>query len=497
MGAALFALSSAAQISRLGEGVEYKAEAAVMGATGDVAPLWLSANRHGLSSTENSAAYARGAIERKIENDTTQRWKFGYGLDLVVPYNYTSHFVVQQLYAEAQFLKFRVSFGSKERDMLFENDELSSGGMTFSTNARPVPQLRAELVDWWNITGKANFLSIKGHLAYGRLTDGNWQERFVGGESSHILHSSGTLYHSKAGYFRFGNEKRFPLTGMFGLEMVAEFGGEVWNLVDRTGSGNENFESHQKLGQGVRDFWNAFLPGGADVNDGPYANANGNQLGSWVFSLDWNEDDWGVRAYMDHFFEDHSMMFFQYGWRDNLIGLEARLPKNRFVSNIVYEHLNTTDQSGSVYHDTTSELPIQISGKDTYYNHHIYGAYQHWGQVMGTPLILSPIYNGNQRITAYHNRVKAHHIGLDGNPTSEFSWRLLISHERSFGTYDLFVEDNSATHLLGVATYKPRQLKGWQFALSYGSTMGSLMGDSHGFEATVRKTGLIKKRNSK
>lgn len=494
---ALLANTAWGQASRLFDDVEYSVSASETGATGAFAPLWLSSNRFGMSSVENNSGYLLGAIERTIENDSTHNWKFGYGLDLAVGYHHTSTIALQQLYAEAQYKKVRLSFGSKERDVEFMNDDLSSGGMTFSRNARPIPQLRAELADWWNITGRAHFLSIKGHVAYGMVTDGGWQERFTGGEETGQHFTKRGYYHSKAGYFRFGDERRFPLTGMFGLQMVAEFGAEVWNLRDRGGTGNENFQSHQVMGHGIKDFFHAFVPGGSDVNDGAFANVSGNQLGSWIFSLDWNTPQWGVRAYMDHFFEDHSMMFFQYGWRDNLIGLEARLPQNSILSHVVYEFLHTTDQSGAVYHDATSVLPDQISGKDTYYCHHTYGAYQHWGQVMGNPLIISPLYNLNHEIYAYHNRVKAHHIGLSGHPTDEVKWRFLLSHERSLGCYDKLMEDNRATHFLGEVTYSPAQFKGWDFSLGLAGTTGTLLGTSYGMQATITKTGIIPRKRNK
>lgn len=489
----VLSFSAQAQLTRLGENVEYNVEVSQTGATGSTAPLWLSANRHGLSSTDNVAGYLRVGIDRKIAADSTN-WKFGYGADFVVPYNFTSNFIVQQLYAEAQYKKVRLGIGSRERTLEYKNDNLSMGGMTFSQNARPVPQIRGELADFWNITGGAHFLAVKGHIAYGMMTDGAWQERYVGGEESGRVFAKKVLYHSKAGYFKLGDERRFPLTGMFGLEMVSMFSGEVWNVGDRGGTNNEDFNSHQVLSHGFRDFLDAFIPGGSDVNDGAFANAAGNQLGSWTFSIDWNTPDWGLRAYMDHFFEDHSMMFFQYGWRDKLIGVEARLPQNRFVSSIVYENLNTTDQSGGVYHDATSELPIQISGKDTYYNHHIYGAYHHWGQVMGNPLILGPIYNDNNTILIYNNRVRANHVGLEGNPTRDLSWRLLYTHHHTLGTYDLYLNDARSNFFLAEATYIPSYLRGWQFSLGFAGNTGDLLGNSFGMQATIKKTGIIRRR---
>lgn len=80
-------------------------------------------------------------------------------------------------------------------------------------------------------------------------------------------------------------------------------------------------------------------------------------------------------------------MFLQYGWLDGMVGIEATLPKNRFVDHIVYEFVKTTYQSGPIYHDHTPEIKDQISGQDNYYNHNMYAGWQHWGQALGNPYL--------------------------------------------------------------------------------------------------------------
>ena len=69
------------------------------------------------------------------------------------------------------------------------------------------------------------------------------------------------------------------------------------------------------------------------------------------------------------------------------------MPKNPFLSTIVYEYNHTMDQSGTIYHDATAEIPVQVSARDDYYNNHVYGAWQMGGFVMGNPLVISPIDN--------------------------------------------------------------------------------------------------------
>ena len=248
-----------------------------------------------------------------------------------------------------------------------------------------------------------------------------------------------------------------------------------------------------KLGGNV---WNAFFPSGGDVNDENYTNAAGNQLGSWHLRLDWLKRDWNIGIYMEHMFEDHSQMFFQYGWKDMLLGLEVKLPQNPLLSTMVYEYNTTMHQSGPIYHDKTEENPQQISARDEYYNNHIYGSWQMGGFVMGNPLLLSPVYNnyfghaGN--LSPWHNRVRVHHIGLMGNPSEEWSWRMMYTHQLSLGTYMNPVDEpRSANYILLETTYSPKWCHGLSFAASYGHNDGNLLGNSNGAMLTVRFGGWI------
>lgn len=120
---------------------------------------------------------------------------------------------------------------------------------------------------------------------------------YVGPKGKYADHE---LYHSKAGYLRLGNPSRFPLVFEGGIEMACIFGGTLRNR-----SGGKDIVMPHKL----KDFWYAFTGGGSDPTDGIYANATGNTVGSWLFSLAWQEQDWSLRAYYDHYFDDHSMMF--------------------------------------------------------------------------------------------------------------------------------------------------------------------------------------------
>lgn len=488
----LLATMTHAQIGRLGQDVQYRA--VLQGATGkgETAPFWFSANRYGLTSTEPNSGILRLQLQRQAEADSLRRWRIGYGMDIAGAVNGCNVFTLQQLYADFQFRAIRLSVGQKERPLELREQSLSTGGMTTGINARPLPQVRLELPDFWIIPRTRDWLAIKAHIAYGMYTDNRWQRNFTAGTTN--LYTANSFYHTKAGFLRIGNTQRFPLTLTGGFEMSCQFGGEGWNLQDRPDhEGADNFDPHQKLSNGIKDFWHALIPGGSDVTDGDYKNIAGNQLGSWHLRLDYEGKGWSAAVYAEHFFEDHSQLFWQYPWKDMIYGGEVHLPRNPILSTLVYEHIRTTDQSGPIYHDGTTALPDNIYGLDNYYNHMVYGGWQHAGFALGNPLLISPIYNPYGKIEFRHNRIKAHHIGLEGCPTSEFTYRVLYTHERSLGTYPSpLTQPSNGNFLMLETTYSPNKVEGLGITAAYGQNWGEILNKSKGVMLTVTYAGHIK-----
>lgn len=477
-------------IERASKHIQYDAEAQVSVSNGQT-PLWLTANKYGLSSVDGSNGYLRAGITRNAATDSLHKWRIGYGIDLAVGYNHQSTARVQQLYADFEYRLVRLSIGAKEQPMQLKNQRLSSGSQTLGINACPVPEIRFELPEYWSITGHSAWASIKGHIGYGMLTDGRFQRDYVAQDQHYARHA---LYHSKAGYLKLGNEKRFPVTFEGGLEMACLFGGTAYNAVfDADGTAKPI-----KMGHSLKDFVDATFGTGGDATDGAgYANATGNSLGSWLMRLNYHGNGWGASVYVDHFFEDHSQMFLQYGWKDALLGVELTLPDNPVAKHIVYEHISTLDQSGLVYHDHTEAIPDQISGQDNYYNHMLYAGWQHWGQAIGNPLFTSPLYRGDGSLEFTDNRFTAHHFGIDGTPTPWINYRILYSRERSKGSCVLPLASPRSTHsLLAEVGFTPERIghlntRGWSVTAAFGMDHGRLLGNNTGFQLTIAKHGLL------
>lgn len=466
-------------------------------------PLWLNANKHGLSSLDKSNGYMRGSVMRPLAVDSTRRWGVGYGLDVAVAYGYTSVPVVQQAFVEARWLHGVLSVGSKQYSMQLKNNALSSGAQTLGINARPVPQVRLALPEYWVLPVLGGWLRMKGHLAFGKMTDDNWQHDFTHKQSRY---ADGVLYHSKAGYLMIGNPDRFvPWSVEMGLEMATLFSGTSYNP--------QADEAHREIrnGKGLRSFWNAFWPGGSDVGETVYQNVEGDQLGSWLFRVNYDAETWRIGLYADKFFEDHSSMlqldydgygsgdqwdskekrrYLLYDFKDWMLGAELNLKDGWWLRNIVFEYLYTKYQSGPIYHDHSQTISDHIGGMDNFYNHGIYPGWFHWGQVMGNPLYRSPIYNDDGVNRVYDNRFMAFHLGIDGNPTENLDYRLLATYQEGLGTYNspYTRKHHNVSFMLEAAW---RLKNNWQVKGSYGMDFGHILGNNYGIQLTVSKSGIL------
>ncbi len=477
-------------------------------------PLWLNANKYGLSSLDVMNGYMRGAIERPLNIDAGHRFGVGYGVDVIAPVNYTSKVIIQQAYLEGSWWHGTLTIGAKEQPMEMKNADLSTGSQTLGINARPIPQVRLALGDYWTLPFANGWLHLKGHIAYGMLTDKNWQHDFTRLQSKY---SDKVLFHSKAGYLKIGNEEVFcPWSLEMGLEMVSLFGG-ISYLPD--GHGNL---IPSKGRTSVRDFWYAFLPGGADNGETTYQNVEGDQLGSWVMRLNY-EGEWScVSVYADKFFEDHSSMFqldydgygegtewqqkkkrryLLYDFKDWMLGFEYKYKPDNWLNNVVVEYIYSKYQSGPIYHDHTITIPDHIGGKDNYYNHYIYPGYQHWGQAMGNPLYRSPIYNKDGTIYFKDNRFVAWHLGVGGHPSDYLRWRFLGTWQEGLGTYEQpYTKKHHNVSLMAEACYilhgenVPVWLREVEIKMGAGADFGAILnGNNYGLQLTISNRGLLGK----
>ncbi len=436
--------------------------------TGDYTPLWQVSNRQGLGSLENSA-YLRSGV---VYCDQWGRWNVEAGLDLIGAKGTASG--IQQAYGDFRYKWLGILVGAKEMNAPLMNAELSSGEMTWSGNAKPIPQIMVGLPDYVYLLKR---LAIRGEISYGWFTDGDWLDRHASVQGYHYV--KGIKYHHKEGFVRIGIPGgKWQLD--FGMTMNNQFGG-----TRVTTSGEQN------LGNGLKNYWRAFIPSGGDeeVNMGDAIFYQGNTVGSEQIRGTYRGNRVEASLYLDNFFDDFSGMGKQNGW-DGLWGLELHFPRFRVIENVVLEYLQTTNTSGPLHGlHNPGEGPVQkTGGGDNYYNNFLYHSWSHWGMANGNPLLRSPVYNENGQMQFLYNRVKALHAGWKGQLVADWNYTAKLTWSRTWGgTYrpTLDILHNVSAYLK--VDYKPHGLQGWRFEASLALDRGNIYGDNYGLGLKIRK----------
>lgn len=459
-------------------------------------PLWFASDNYGVTSIKKNSGYVRlGAFH---DLDKSKRFSWGAGLELVGGWNQLAPFKIQQAYGEVKYRCLNALVGQKEFCGEFADSRISQGNLLYSGNAMPIPQVRLGIFDYADVWGCKGWFGVKGYIAFGKYTDANFEKHWVGDNEKR---NKGVLYHSKGIWLKFGNEKKFPLTFELGLEMATQFGGSVYLYYPSKDNPKPHYHwMHNPTG--FKDWLKAIFPTKASSDNefiGEVANVQGNFLGTWDMALSWRPaDDWYVKLYYQHFYEDQSMLVFDYPWKDGFYGVEAKFPKNPFVSRICYEYLYTKYQSGPVLHDKTPEIPEQVSGGDGYFNNLVYQGWMNWGMGVGSPLIIAPVYNEPHQFRFLSTRVIAHHVGFEGNPLPELRYRVKLSYVQSWGMYNNPYPDirTDFSGLLEVG-WSPKWAKGWEGTLGIAGDKGDLIGDSFGVKIKISKTGWLFKPKKK
>lgn len=480
---ALCGLTAAAH--EFNDSLRYRAEIGSTFSAGEHTPFWMVNDHYGFSGIKKNNAWIRAGIFHDLDKEKRLSW--GAGVDLGIALNFERVFIPQQIYAEVKYRCLNAMIGQKEMEDDVVTSDLASGAMTVSRNARPIPQFRIGIFDYADFWGCKGWFAVKGYLAYGMFTDNGWLKKWVSPASQYTLNQ---LYATRAIYFRGGDARQFPLVGELGLRMDSQFGGTTY-FAEKDG-----VRAVRKNPSDWKAWVKGMIPMGGDSSTpiGEQMNVQGNFLGNWSFSLGWYDSKgWSVRAYYQHFFEDHSMMFFDYPWKDGYWGVVGKLPKNNFVSEILAEYLTTRDQAGPVFFDHNSNINHQVSGVDSYYTNTWYQSWNNYGMAIGNPFLISPIYNSDHSNTFLHNRVQAWNIGLKGEPSPQVNWKLRVSGIRSWGSY--FNPTATVLHdfsMLAEVKYHPMRLKGWEGSFSVAFDKGNLIGDNFGIGITIAKVGFIR-----
>lgn len=389
---------------------------------------------------------------------------------------------VQQLYAAIKWRGVYLFAGMKNAESPLVDDELSSGDLVHSNNARPIPQVCAGFVNWQDVPFTGGWLQIEGCVAYGKMTDSRWIRHQFNYYNGHI--ATGTLYAYKRAYFRIAPQK--PLTLVIGAQNAGQFGGKTqfWRDGDMVGE--------RKNPQNLRAFWDMFLQHRGN-GDGFY---EGSQLGSWDLRAEYRfGKKYSIAGYFQWLWEDGSSMARRNKW-DGLWGVQyTRTDAEKtfpVLASAVLEYIDFRDQSGPM-HWAPGDRPgttivTEATGADDYYNNSSFNAYANYGMSLGSPFVVSPLYNTDGYPQFAHTVSRGFHAAARGYVGRGVQWRLAVSSAVARGTSRMHLNRKlHNTSAMAEATVRADAiLAGLNAAMSVGFDAGSLRGNNFGAMLTLK-----------
>ena len=459
--------------------------------SGDFTAYQLNANRHHILATRPNTAYMRGAIS--MEQRIAENWKLSGAIDAVFSVHADNGAYLQQYYINLGWKDFFIEAGSREQKPVLRDEQLSSGAFAKGTNAKPIPQIHFGTNGFWTVPHTKDWLQINFDFGYGKFMDNNYRrEKYFKNRSENINYVAEAYYHQKHLYFRSNPTKRFFAT--VGIEHVVMLGGSNYSY-------QGDVLTVKSKATSLKAFWQVTLPFGDShyfengaMEDWIY----GNHLGSMTVQLGWNIDkNHQVEAYYDNIFEDGSGIRKGNGW-DGLWGVQYhnKTTGRQIVRGAVAEYLQTTNQSGPLHWDKgdypepiRSQITDLVVGSDNYYNHMFYGSYTHFGMTPGNPLLSSPIYNKDSFTQFRDNRIKAWHLGINGEITDRLSYLVKGSYREGWGTYQWPLAEKH--HSFDAMVQGIYYVGPWQISAAYAFDKGNIYGDCNTFNLKIGYHGKI------
>ena len=416
-------------------------------------PHHLAFNRFGFLPTGENGGYTR--LEIKKPFTIGKSWKLYTEFDGVAN---TEDIFIHEAYVNLKWKDFTLQVGKNEVNNPYFPDDLSTGHLFASRNARTIPKVTLGVLDYADVPWTKGYVQYRGAISQGILE----KDRSV----------SEALYHEKYASIR---TRKLPINIHFGFMHNALFGGEF------------NGERQST------NFLEVFL-GRASSNsivNGDNINAAGAHFGIFDYGVSLSSGDFDIDLYYHQPWADRTGLK---DWsarnRDYMLGIHVKFKNQKWISEILYENLNTTHQSGEGLPDpfvngvgytfdqlrvldydqfvldefgiTANNLSfdefieiirqqtnenLDYGGRDNYYNNRGYpsgNTYQ--GFVIGNSLFLTANrlfeLNGVQTFESeliVNNRIQAQHIGIKGNLVPwDIDYKFLVTFTHNLGTYTGF-----------------------------------------------------------
>lgn len=471
--------------------IEFEAGVTANASSGEFAPYYIASNRGG-TITQSHSAMAHGALWHEL--DTTKRFSYAFGAELWTGYasnvaydrydpemehcfpenQHPARFWVQQAYAQAKFRGVLATVGAKEPQSPIVNNQLSSGDLIMSGNARPPFGAELGFVNFQNIPLTKGWLQIEGKVCYYKPADGKWLDNHYNYYNYFV--SASYWLHYKQFALRTNPDKPFSVT--IGAQSACQFAGSMNTY------SNGKLLSTIKLAADIKAFFRTIIAGSGGESAGDKF-VEGNHLGSWDIALRYRLPSGHiVRGYHQRIWEDGSGIGMLNGF-DGLWGIEYRSPHKGFINGAVIEYIDLSNHSGPIHWAPDdfegTHITKKATGADDYYNNYTYNGYHIRGMSVGSPFVKSPIYNTDGYMRFTDNLLRGFHLAVTGNIIPTLTYRAMLSFRKTWGTPFLpRVKPLTCTSVFAEAVYSPAAAPGLSLTAQLGIDRGTLYGNNFG-----------------
>jgi hypothetical protein len=425
-------------------------------------PFWLRANQNGVVPGNGTFALGQFGLYRNYNNNNPRIFQWSAGAEIIAIYGKSgygkrSDYFFSDLYAAGKIGPVEILVGQKKQVTGLMDTTLTSGSLSFSGNARPIPGFQISIPTFYPLAFTNYFVSVKASYGDGKLGSGNISY-------GSVLSVPSTYFHQKSLYFRFGRHSD-PIKFFAGINHQARWGGE------------SQISPVSKLNT-LNAYWYVIAGKTFDYKK------IGTHLGTIDIAGEWTGRAWSYFLYRQNIYETGSL-FKVTNFADGLNGIRIR--RNKLLSK---------DQT---YFAINSVLlsDLSIFEKGDYYNSYIYSqGLSYKGGEIGTPLIPNQNltdkalqgnntkFTNNNRIWAFHSGIKASWLNTD----------LLFrgTYSRNFGTYiNPFDSSIQQFSMQLSASKKMKFLRNGSFIASFYSDIGALYHSSTSFVLGYRNNGFL------
>lgn len=438
-------------------------------------PFWLRANQNGIVPGNGTFALGQFGLYQQYNRNNPRIFQWSAGAEIIATYGKSGYgkradYFASDLYVAGKIGPVEMLLGQKKGITGLMDTTLTSGSLSFSGNARPIPGFQISLPEFYPLAFTNDFISVKASYRDGKLGASTISYGSVRSVPT-------TYFHQKSLYLRFGKCSD-PIKLFAGINHQARWGSE--NQISPVS------ELHT-----LNAYWYVISGKTFDYKK------IGTHFGTMDIAGEWASKNWTYFLYRQNIYETGSL-FKVTNFADGLNGI--RISRNKIAKDQTYFTFNSFLFEVIGTKDQTNNAPLSglvFYEKGDYYNSFIYSqGLSYKGGEIGTPL------NPNQDLTdkalqrndtkfTNNNRIWAFHSGMKA---SWLNTDLLFrgTYSRNFGTYvNPFSSCIQQFSLQLSASKKMKFLKNGSFIASFYSDIGALYQNSSSIVLGYRKDGFL------